>query len=322
MNTIAVLTSGGDAPGMNACVRAVVRTGAACGLRVIGFRHGFAGLMAGEQILLDPRAVANIIQRGGTFLGTSRSPEFKTVDGRRKAIEVLKSAGADGLIVIGGEGSFHGAQDLIQESGIRAVGIPGTIDNDLYGTDFSIGFDTAVNTALEAIDRIRDTAASHERLFFVEVMGHRTGFLALEVGLAGGAEAVVVPEVPTDPEQLCKILSESRSRGKSSSIVVVAEGEAPGFAFTLADQVRSGVEMESRVVILGHIQRGGPPTARDRVLASRLGAAAVETLAGGRTGVMVGEVNNTMALTPLPETWKKKKDLDRSRLALVGTLAV
>lgn len=321
MKTIAVLTSGGDAPGMNACIRAVVRTGAVHGLRVIGFRHGFNGLMNGEHIPLDPRSVANIIQRGGTFLGTSRSPEFKKADGRRKAIEALKASGVDGLIVIGGEGSFRGAQDLIQESGIRAVGIPGTIDNDLYGTDFSIGFDTAVNTALEAIDRIRDTAASHERLFLVEVMGHRTGFLALEVGLAGGAEAVIVPEAPTDLDQLCKTLSDSHRRGKSSSIVIVAEVDEPGVAFTIAERIKSNVGMESRVVILGHVQRGGPPTAKDRVLASRLGAAAVEALVDGKTGIMVGEVNNTVVRTPFSETWQKHKGLDLSRLALVGTLA-
>jgi len=321
MKTIAVLTSGGDAPGMNACIRAVVRTGAVHDLRLVGFRRGFAGLMAGDRIPLDRRSVANIIQRGGTLLGTSRSPEFKTAEGRRKAIDVLKSSGVDGLVVIGGEGSFRGAQDLIQESGLPVVGIPGTIDNDLYGTDFSIGFDTAVNTALEAIDRIRDTAASHERLFLIEVMGHRTGFLALEVGLAGGAEAVIVPEAPTDLDQLCKTLGESHRRGKSSSIVVVAEGDEPGVAFSIANRVKSDVGMESRVVILGHIQRGGTPTAKDRVLASRLGAAAVEALIEGKSGVMAGEMNGTVAMTPFPETWNNRKRLDLSRLALVETLA-
>lgn len=321
MNTIAVLTSGGDAPGMNACIRAVVRCGAANGLLVLGFRRGFTGLIAGDYIKLDPRTVANIIQRGGTFLGTSRSPEFKQVEGRRKAIEALEKAGVDGLIVIGGDGSFRGIQELIHESKIRAVGIPGTIDNDIYGTDSTIGFDTAVNTALEAIDRIRDTAASHERLFFVEVMGRQTGFLALEVGLAGGAEAVIVPEASAHMKQLCKILNDSQSRGKSSSIVIVAEGDKPGMAFTLAEQVKVCLGMEARVVVLGHIQRGGVPTARDRVLASRLGAAAVEALLEGKNGVMVGEVNNSVSLTPLPETWKKKKHLDLSQLALVGKLA-
>lgn len=321
MKTIAVLTSGGDAPGMNACIRSVVRSGAAHGLQVIGFRRGFTGLMAGDYIPLGPRAVANLIQRGGTFLGTSRSPEFKQVKGRLKAIEVLKSAGIDGLIVIGGDGSFRGIHDLIQECDIRAVGIPGTIDNDIYGTDVSIGFDTAVNTALGAIDRIRDTAASHERLFFVEVMGRSSGFLALEVGLAGGAEAVVVPEAPTDIKDLSSVLIESQRRGKGSSIIIVAEGDVPGAAFTIADQVKACVGMESRVVVLGHIQRGGSPTARDRVLASRLGAEAVEALMNGKSGVMVGEMNNKVVLTPLPDAWGKKKILDFSHLSLVATLA-
>ncbi|MBI5746116.1 MAG: 6-phosphofructokinase [Nitrospirae bacterium] len=321
MKTIAVLTSGGDAPGMNACIRSVVRSGAAHGLQVIGFRRGFTGLMAGDYIPLGPRAVANIIQRGGTFLGTSRSPEFKGTEGRRKAIDVLEKAGVEGLIVIGGDGSFRGIYDLIRECDIRAVGIPGTIDNDIYGTDVSIGFDTAVNTVLEAIDRIRDTAASHERLFFVEVMGRQSGFIALEVGLAGGAEAVVVPEAPTDIKQLSKVLIDSQHRGKSSSIVIVTEGDEPGVAFTLAEQVKACVGMESRVVVLGHIQRGGSPTAKDRVLATLLGAAAVTALVEGKTGVMVGEINNMVVLTPLPEAWGKKKILDLSRLSLVGTLA-
>lgn len=321
IKTVAVLTSGGDAPGMNACIRAVVRSGAAYGLHVIGFRRGFVGLIGGDYIPLGPRAVANIIQRGGTFLGTSRSPEFKQADSRRKAIDVLKTNGVDGLIVIGGDGSFRGTQHLIQEGGIQAVGIPGTIDNDLYGTDSTIGFDTAVNTALEAIDRIRDTAASHERLFFIEVMGRQSGFLALEVGLAGGAEAVVVPETLTNIGQLCETLIDSQGRGKSSSIVIVAEGGKPGTAFTLAEKVKISVGMDARVVVLGHIQRGGPPTARDRILASRLGAAAVTMLVEGKTGVMVGEINNRLVLTPLHETWEKKKPLDLSQLALVGTLA-
>lgn len=321
MKTIAVLTSGGDAPGMNACIRAVVRSGAAYGLRVIGFRRGFVGLVSGDYISLGPRAVANIIQRGGTFLGTSRSPEFKQADSRRKAIDVLKTNGVDGLIVIGGDGSFRGTHDLIEEGGIQAVGIPGTIDNDLYGTDSTIGFDTAVNTALEAIDRIRDTAASHERLFFIEVMGRQSGFLALEVGLAGGAEAVVVPETLTNIGQLCETLIDSQGRGKSSSIVIVAEGGKPGTAFTLAEKVKISVGMDARVVVLGHIQRGGSPTARDRILASRLGAAAVTMLVEGKTGVMVGEINNRLVLTPLHETWEKKKPLNLSQLALVGTLA-
>lgn len=306
---------------MNACIRAVVRASVGQGLRVLGVRRGFTGLMAGETVEMNVRSVANILQRGGTILGTSRSPAFKTPEGRMKAAQVIHEAGMDGLIVIGGEGSLRGAQDLMNEHGIQVVGIPGTIDNDLYGTDVTIGFDTAVNTALEAIDRIRDTAASHERLFFVEVMGRRTGFIALEVGLAGGAEAVVVPEAPADLDQLCRTLSESQRRGKTSSIVVVAEGDEAGGAFTLAQQVKACVGMESRVVVLGHIQRGGSPTARDRVLAGRLGAAVVERLMAGKAGVMVGEVAGELVYTPFRETWEKTRVLDRTRLELVEKLA-
>lgn len=306
---------------MNACIRAVVRTSAGQGLKVLGVRRGFSGLMAGETFEMNVRSVANILQRGGTILGTSRSPAFKTPEGRQKAAKVLRESGIDGLIVIGGEGTMRGAKDLMDEHGAQVIGIPGTIDDDLYGAEPSIGFDTAVNTALEAIDRIRDTAASHERLFFVEVMGRRTGFIALEVGLAGGAEAVVVPEVPTDLDQFCRILTESQRRGKTSSIVVVAEGDEAGGAFSLAEQVKARVGIESRVVVLGHIQRGGSPTARDRVLAGRLGAAAVERLMAGKAGVMVGEVAGELVYTPFRETWEKAKTLDRARLELVGRLA-
>ena len=306
---------------MNACIRAVVRTSVGQGLRVLGVRRGFSGLMAGETVEMNVRSVANILQRGGTILGTSRSGAFKTPEGRMKAASVIYESGTDGLVVIGGQGSMRGAKELMDEHGIQVVGIPGTIDNDLYGTDVTIGFDTAVNTALEAIDRIRDTAASHERLFFVEVMGRRTGFIALEVGLSGGAEAVVVPEAPTDLDQLCRILSESQRRGKTSSIVVVAEGDEAGGTFSLAQQVKARVGMESRVVVLGHIQRGGSPTARDRVLAGRLGAAAVERLMAGKAGVMVGEVAGELVYTPFRETWEKTKALDRARLELVGRLA-
>jgi 6-phosphofructokinase 1 len=321
MKTIAVLTSGGDAPGMNACIRAAVRAALGQGLKVLGVRRGFSGLMGGEIMEMNLRSVANILQRGGTILGTSRSPAFKTHEGREKAAKVILEAGIEGLIVIGGEGTMRGAKDLMDEHGARIVGIPGSIDNDLYGSDPSIGFDTAVNTALEAIDRIRDTAASHERLFFVEVMGRRTGFIAVEVGLAGGAEAVVVPETPTDLDRLCRTLTESQRRGKTSSIIVVAEGDEAGGAFALAEQVKARVGLESRVVVLGHIQRGGSPTARDRVLAGRLGAAAAGRLIAGKAGVMVGEVAGVLVDTPFRDTWEKIKSLDLTRLELVGKLA-
>ncbi|RTI40977.1 6-phosphofructokinase, partial [Thermus scotoductus] len=280
MKRIGVFTSGGDAPGMNAAIRAVVRQAYALGLEVIGIRRGYAGMILGEMVPLGVRDVANILQRGGTVLLTARSQEFLTEEGRAKAAEKLKAAGIEGLVAIGGDGTFRGAMRLLEEHKVPVVGVPGTIDNDLYGTDYTIGFDTAVNTALEAIDRIRDTAASHERVFFIEVMGRSSGFIALDVGLAGGAEVIAVPEEPVDPKTIAEGLMESLRRGKSSSIVVVAEGAYPGGAAGLLAAIQEHVRVEARVTVLGHIQRGGSPTAKDRILASRLGAAAVEALAG------------------------------------------
>ncbi|RTI08480.1 6-phosphofructokinase, partial [Thermus scotoductus] len=279
MKRIGVFTSGGDAPGMNAAIRAVVRQAYALGLEVIGIRRGYAGMILGEMVPLGVRDVANILQRGGTVLLTARSQEFLTEEGRAKAAEKLKAAGIEGLVAIGGDGTFRGAMRLLEEHKVPVVGVPGTIDNDLYGTDYTIGFDTAVNTALEAIDRIRDTAASHERVFFIEVMGRSSGFIALDVGLAGGAEVIAVPEEPVDPKTIAEGLMESLRRGKSSSIVVVAEGAYPGGAAGLLAAIQEHVRVEARVTVLGHIQRGGSPTAKDRILASRLGAAAVEALA-------------------------------------------
>ncbi|WP_126214058.1 6-phosphofructokinase, partial [Thermus scotoductus] len=276
MKRIGVFTSGGDAPGMNAAIRAVVRQAYALGLEVIGIRRGYAGMILGEMVPLGVRDVANILQRGGTVLLTARSQEFLTEEGRAKAAEKLKAAGIEGLVAIGGDGTFRGAMRLLEEHKVPVVGVPGTIDNDLYGTDYTIGFDTAVNTALEAIDRIRDTAASHERVFFIEVMGRSSGFIALDVGLAGGAEVIAVPEEPVDPKTIAEGLMESLRRGKSSSIVVVAEGAYPGGAAGLLAAIQEHVRVEARVTVLGHIQRGGSPTAKDRILASRLGAAAVE----------------------------------------------
>ncbi|WP_253705233.1 6-phosphofructokinase, partial [Thermus scotoductus] len=273
MKRIGVFTSGGDAPGMNAAIRAVVRQAYALGLEVIGIRRGYAGMILGEMVPLGVRDVANILQRGGTVLLTARSQEFLTEEGRAKAAEKLKAAGIEGLVAIGGDGTFRGAMRLLEEHKVPVVGVPGTIDNDLYGTDYTIGFDTAVNTALEAIDRIRDTAASHERVFFIEVMGRSSGFIALDVGLAGGAEVIAVPEEPVDPKTIAEGLMESLRRGKSSSIVVVAEGAYPGGAAGLLAAIQEHVRVEARVTVLGHIQRGGSPTAKDRILASRLGAA-------------------------------------------------
>ncbi|WP_135257244.1 6-phosphofructokinase [Thermus caldilimi] len=322
MKRVGVLTSGGDAPGMNAAIRAVVRQAYALGLEVIGIRRGYAGMILGEMVPLGVRDVANILQRGGTVLLTARSQEFLTEEGRAKAAEKLKAAGIEGLVAIGGDGTFRGAMRLLEEHKIPVVGVPGTIDNDLYGTDYTIGFDTAVNTALEAIDRIRDTAASHERVFFIEVMGRDSGFIALDVGLAGGAEVIAVPEEPVDPRAIAEGLLESLRRGKSSSIVVVAEGAYPGGAAGLLAAIREHVPVEARVTVLGHIQRGGSPTAKDRILASRLGAAAVEALAGGTSGVMVGEVEGEVELTPLKEAVERKKDINRTLLALSRVLAL
>ncbi|WP_253724416.1 6-phosphofructokinase, partial [Thermus scotoductus] len=278
MKRIGVFTSGGDAPGMNAAIRAVVRQAYALGLEVIGIRRGYAGMILGEMVPLGVRDVANILQRGGTVLLTARSQEFLTEEGRAKAAEKLKAAGIEGLVAIGGDGTFRGAMRLLEEHKVPVVGVPGTIDNDLYGTDYTIGFDTAVNTALEAIDRIRDTAASHERVFFIEVMGRSSGFIALDVGLAGGAEVIAVPEEPVDPKTIAEGLMESLRRGKSSSIVVVAEGAYPGGAAGLLAAIQEHVRVEARVTVLGHIQRGGSPTAKDRILASRLGAASYPQL--------------------------------------------
>ena len=309
MKKIAILTSGGDAPGMNACIRAAARAALANDLEIVGIRWGYAGLMNGDIIPLDRRSIANTIHHGGTILGTARSEEFRTEDGRRKAIDGLRQNGIDGLILIGGDGTFRGGTLLSEESGISVVGVPGTIDNDCYGTDYTIGFDTAVNTAVEAIDRIRDTATAHDRLFFVEVMGRHTGFIALESGIAGGAEELLIPEIPMDSDQLCKRLAEYFKGGKKSAIVVVSEAEDPGVAFRISREVKEKAGFDSKVCILGHIQRGGAPSARDRVLASRLGAAAVKALLANRGGYMVGEINREIAHTPLKDTWEKQNSL-------------
>ena len=319
MRKLGILTSGGDAPGMNACIRAIVRTALASNLDVIGIRRGYHGLIRGDIVTLDRRAVTNVIHQGGTVLGTARCEEFKTVEGRQLAIRVLEQAGVEGLVLIGGDGTFHGASVMSKECGINCIGIPGTIDNDVYGTDYSIGFDSAVNCALHAIDHIRDTAQSHERLFFVEVMGHHTGFIALESGLAGGAEELLIPEIPLGINDLCSRLERDFKGAKKSAIVVVAEADQPGYSFQIAQQVKDRAGLESKVCVLGHIQRGGSPTARDRVLASALGVAAVQALLSNRNGEMVGEICGKLAYTPLQYTWDKKKELntDLKRLAIL-----
>lgn len=318
---IAVLTSGGDAPGMNACIRAVVRTGRYRGCDVLGVIRGFWGLIDDRFEPLTSRDVGNIIHRGGTVLETSRCKPFLEPEGRGKAAENLRRHRVHGLIVIGGDGTFRGAEALSVEQGIRVVGVPGTIDNDLYGTDYTIGYDTATNTALSAIDRLRDTAFSHERLFFVEVMGRNSGFIALEAGIAGGAEDVVVPESETDVDALCRSIQGALSRGKKGLIVVVAEGDEGGGALPLAEKVKARLNMEYRVTILGHIQRGGSPTARDRIRASRLGAAAVEALLEGKDRIMVGTQAGSIVHVPLRDTFEKRKPFDFDLLRMVQMLA-
>lgn len=322
MRKLAILTSGGDAPGMNACIRAVVRTAVQSGLDVVGIRRGYDGLLSGDFVKLNRRSVANIIQRGGTILESSRCEEFKTAEGRRKAIQVLEHEAIEGLVVIGGEGSFRGAAALAEESRTKVIGIAGTIDNDVYGTDYTIGFDTAVNTAVEAIDRIRDTANAFERVFFVEVMGRATGFIALEVAIAGGAEEVILPEIQSEPERLCQTLKESFKRGKRSSIIVVAEGNDAGHTLQIAQYVQYRLKTNCRVCVLGHLQRGGAPTARDRVLASRLGSAAVEGILNGKSGHMVGEMKGEIVYVPLRETWERQKALDPYSLGSLKVLAM
>jgi 6-phosphofructokinase 1 len=317
---IAVLSSGGDAPGMNACIRAIVRAASGQDIEVVGFLQGYRGLLQNLQVPLGRREVGNIIQRGGTILGTSRCQEFQTPEGRAGAAKNLREANVDALVVLGGNGSFRGAYSLASECGIRVIGVPCTIDNDLVGTDYTLGFDTAVNIALDAIDRIRDTAESFERLFFVEVMGNTCGAIALEVGVAGGADEVLLPENPTDIEVLCEHVQRGFEHGRRSSIVVVAEGGFAGGAFGVAQQVWMRLRADYRVCVLGHIQRGGSPTARDRVLGSKLGSSAVEALSAGHEGCMVGEVDGHISLTPLERTWNEHREVDRSLLELAHRL--
>lgn len=321
LRVLGVLTSGGDAPGMNAAIRAVVRTAIGRGVLVVGIERGFSGLIMEKFVPLERRSVANIIQRGGTMLLTSRCPEFHERKVRARAADLLKRAGIGALVVIGGDGSFRGAHLLEQETGVRVAGIPGTIDNDLNGTGTTIGFDTAVNTALEAIDRIRDTAASHERVFFIEVMGRAAGYIALQVGLAGGAEAILVPEIPVSIRSVAASIRRGQDVGKRSSLIVVAEGEEPGRSFRIARELLRMTGEESRVVVLGHIQRGGTPTAADRVLASRLGSAAVEHLLKGESDFMVGVAQGEVRAVPLPSTWRGRKPFDRRLYDLAGILA-
>ena len=320
MKRIGILTSGGDAPGMNACIRAAVRVAMANEIEIIGVKRGYTGLITGEMPLLSRNDVSNIIHTGGSILESSRCPEFEKAEGRKKAFDNLTKNGIEGLILIGGDGTFRGGALLAEENPISIIGVPGTIDNDVYGTDFTIGFDTAVNCAIEAIDRIRDTARTFERAFFVEVMGHHTGFIALHVGMAGGADSLVIPEQPLDIEATCNRLQEGRRLGKTSSIVVVAEAEKPGFSYKIAEEVAGKTGLETRVCVLGHVQRGGSPTVNDRVLGTELGATAVQALMDGVTGKMVGIIGSTITYTDLRDTWEKKKELSPRLRQLIQQL--
>lgn len=319
---IAVLTSGGDAPGMNAAIRAVVRVGIYRGLEVFGVPSGYNGLIKNEISPLSLRSVANIIQRGGTVLKTARCPEFHKPEYRKIAANNLQSHGIDALVCIGGDGSFRGAHLLNEEHKVKVVGIPGTIDNDIIGTDNTIGFDTAVNTALDAIDRIRDTAASHDRLFIIEVMGRNSGFIAVNAGIAGGAETIFTPEHPTPIEKAIDFIKQGQAKGKLSSILVTAEGQKPGRAYDLAEAIRKKSGLESKVCILGHIQRGGTPTASDRILATRLGAAAVDALLQGATNVMLGVKGEEIVKTPFSLVYNNKKEVSKSLVDLAQILAI
>ena len=305
---------------MNAGIRATVRTALASGLSVFGVRRGYQGLIEDDLYPMCSTDVSNILQRGGTILHSARSEEFRTVEGRVKAAENLKKRRIDGLVVFGGDGSFRGANDLHREHGVRVVGIPATIDNDIWGSDFTIGFDTAVNTALEAIDKVRDTAAAHDRLFIVEVMGRHAGFIALEVGIGAGAEEILIPETKTDIPEICRKLQSRYKKGRTSSILVVAEGDEEGNAYEIAKKIEAHSGMKSRVTVLGHVQRGGSPTASDRMLATKLGYGAVKALFDDAAPCMVGVQNGEICRHPLADAWTRKKELDKLLVQLSSGL--
>jgi 6-phosphofructokinase 1 len=318
---IGILTSGGDAPGMNAAIRAAVRTAIHYQIKIFGFKHGYNGVINGDIIELKRNSVANTIQRGGTILGTARSTEFKTDPGMAKAKKTLKKHKIDALIVIGGDGSMKGAHEFTKKYRIKIIGLPGTIDNDLFGTDFTIGFDTAINSALEAVDKIRDTASSLERLFFIEVMGRYAGFIGLAVGLAGGAEDVLIPETLTDINGLAKQINRNIKKGKKSNIVIVSEGDEAGNAFIVGEKIKAILDEDYRVAVLGYIQRGGSPSASDRILASKLGYAAVYGLKKDMHGCMVGEINKKIVYTPFEKTYSRKKKIDPDIYTIIKILA-
>lgn len=319
LKRIGVLTSGGDSPGMNAAIRSVTRTALCNGLDVVGIKRGYEGLLEGDLVPMTRSSVGGILLHGGTILRTARCPEFLRPEGVNAGVSRLSENDIDALVVIGGDGSFRGAEEL-HERGVAVVGIPATIDNDMAGTDCTIGFDTACNTALECISKLRDTASSHDRMFIVELMGRNAGFLALETGVACGAESVLVPEIAPDIKSICEKLNYAKQRGKTHSIIVLAEGVMS--ASDLASKLKGQGSYDPRIVVLGHLQRGGAPSCFDTVLASRLGAAAVELLAKGERGMMVGRINGNIVSSPIRAAWESKRELDSDMLRLVETLSI
>ena len=320
---VGILTSGGDAPGMNAAIRAVTRSAIYNGMEVKGIYHGYRGLISGEIKPFKTENVSNIIQQGGTILKTARCKEFQTPEGRQLAYDVLRQEGIDALVVIGGDGSLTGARIFAQEYDYPIIGLPGTIDNDLYGTDLTIGYDTALNTIMEAVDKIRDTASSHERLFIIEVMGRDAGFLALNGAIATGCEAAIIPEISTEIDQLKELVENGFRKSKNSSIVLVAESPVTGGAMQLAERVKNEYpQYDVRVTILGHIQRGGSPSAQDRILASRLGAAAIDALLEGQRNVMVGIRNDEIVYVPFSKAVKYDKPINRELLDTLRRLSI
>ena len=320
---IGILTSGGDAPGMNAAIRAVTRSAIFNGFTVKGIMRGYKGLVFNEIVEFKSQSVSNIIQLGGTILKTARSQEFTTPEGRKAAYDNMVAAGIDALVVIGGDGSLSGARIFASEYNFPIVGMPGTIDNDLFGTDTTIGYDTALNTIMEAVDKIRDTASSHERLFFIEVMGREAGFLALNGAIASGAEAAIIPEIATEVDQLSELIGNGFRKSKNSSIVLVAESELTGGATGLAERVKNEFpQYDVRVTILGHIQRGGSPSASDRILASRMGEASINALLEGQRNVMIGIQNDELVYIPFSKAIKNQKPINRDLLNTIKILSI
>ena len=323
IKTIGIMTSGGDAPGMNAAIRAVTRSAIFSGFKVKGIYRGYRGLIGDEIVDFMTQNVSNIVQKGGTILKTARCKEFTTEEGRQQAYDVMRKHEIDALVVIGGDGSLSGARQFASEFDVPIVGLPGTIDNDLYGTDHTIGYDTALNTIMWCVDRIRDTATSHERLFFIEVMGRNAGFLALNGAIASGAEAAIIPEISTEVDQLAELIQNGFRKSKNSSIVLVAESPTTGGAMGLAERVRKEYpQYDVRVTILGHLQRGGSPTAQDRILASRMGAAAIDALLEGQRNVMIGDSNDEIVYVPFSKAIRKDKPIDHELLNTLRRLSI